>query len=405
MKTIVLFTNTYPYSKTSEYTFIEPELQILSKYYKIILLPLYKETDVPRKLINNLNNISVEDVEFNKYNEFFNIIKLNSLFIKELGRIKNLKHLKDLTFRYIKMKWIEKFIKTKLEKDVWSNEYIYYTYWFDFATTALINIKKEFDLKVITRAHRYDLYEERRNGYIPFRERDVRKIDKIVTISQQGYNYLKNKYKIDNILNSYLGIENRNITNPVNSSEKIKFVSCALISPVKRIDLTMKYLSKVSTELNIEIEWHHIGSGKSEKDLKKMSKKFAHKLFDIKFVGYLENEEIFRYYMNNSFDYFVTLSASEGLPVSLMEACSVGLPIIATNVGGINEIVQEKKNGFLLSSNPSYEEFKNKVIEAIGYKQNKHLYNELRTNSKEIFLQNFEANKNYEKFAEILNGL
>lgn len=405
MKTIVLFTNSYPYSKKGEYTFIEPELKVLSKYFNIIIVPLSKETNIPRQLVNNLNNVSVEDVEFNKYKEVFNILKSNVLFIKELYQINNKKHLKDLIIRYIKMKWIENFIKGKLERGEWSNEYIYYTYWFDFTTTALINLKDKFNLKLITRTHRYDLYEERRNGYIPFRKRDVKKINKIVTISMQGFNYLKSKYQIDNVLNSYLGIEDYGIINSLNTSNTIKIVSCALMSPVKRIDLIMEYLSKISNDLVINIEWYHIGNGILENDLKLLTKKLEHKLFKINFIGYLDNKKIFEFYKNNSFDYFITLSASEGLPVSLMESCSVGLPIIATNVGGNSEIVYENKNGFLLSANPTYNEFKEKFIKAIEYKNDLKKFKKLKNNARNIYLEKFNAKVNYEKFVEIIKKL
>ena len=45
------------------------------------------------------------------------------------------------------------------------------------------------------------------------------------------------------------------------------------------------------------------------------------------------------YYKNNIIDIFINLSASEGIPVSIMDAISFGIPCIATNVGGTGEIV------------------------------------------------------------------
>ncbi len=406
MKTIVLFTNSYPFSSRGEYTFIEPELEILNKYFKIIMVPLRKETITPRKLIKDLNNVSVEEVEFNKYKELVNLFKIDSFFVRDFKKIRKINHLKDLIIKHITLKWIEKIIQEKIEKKEWKEEFIYYTYWFDFATTALLRLKSKYNLKVITRVHRYDLYEIRREDYIPFRETDVKKIDYIVTISMQGYNYLKHRYFLNNLYNCYLGINDFHIDNPINANnEVIKIVSCALMSPLKRIDMIMKYLSKVSKDLNIQIIWNHIGDGVLKETLVEQKKELQHNLFDINFVGYLENQDIFEYYKNNSFDYFITLSESEGLPVSLMEATSVSLPIIATNVGGINEIVFDKKNGFLLSENPSYDEFKNKFIEAIIFKVNDKKYISLKKKSKNIFLEKFKAENNHKKFADFLEKL
>ncbi len=47
-------------------------------------------------------------------------------------------------------------------------------------------------------------------------------------------------------------------------------------------------------------------------------------------------------------DIFVLPSFSEAMPLSLLEAISSGLPVIATNVGGIPEIIEHKKSGFII---------------------------------------------------------
>lgn len=47
-------------------------------------------------------------------------------------------------------------------------------------------------------------------------------------------------------------------------------------------------------------------------------------------------------------DIFVNPSYSEGLPTSVMEAASVGLPIIATDVGGTREIIRNMESGILI---------------------------------------------------------
>jgi glycosyltransferase involved in cell wall biosynthesis len=49
-------------------------------------------------------------------------------------------------------------------------------------------------------------------------------------------------------------------------------------------------------------------------------------------------------------DVFCLSSIYEGLPISILEAISIGLPIISTNVGGIPDIVKDSENGFLVNS-------------------------------------------------------
>jgi glycosyltransferase involved in cell wall biosynthesis len=53
------------------------------------------------------------------------------------------------------------------------------------------------------------------------------------------------------------------------------------------------------------------------------------------------------FYRKNHVDLFINVSETEGIPVSIMEAMSFGIPCIATNVGGVNEIVNNT-NGFLV---------------------------------------------------------
>ncbi|MFH1776261.1 MAG: glycosyltransferase [Candidatus Omnitrophota bacterium] len=88
-----------------------------------------------------------------------------------------------------------------------------------------------------------------------------------------------------------------------------------------------------------------IGHGKLENKLKNMVK--GYELSDrISFVGSIENTAL-PIWMNAA-DLFCLPSLSEGWPNVLMEALACGVPIVASNVGGIPEIVNDKKYGFLV---------------------------------------------------------
>ncbi|WP_447964963.1 glycosyltransferase [Nitrospira sp. Ecomares 2.1] len=64
----------------------------------------------------------------------------------------------------------------------------------------------------------------------------------------------------------------------------------------------------------------------------------------VEFMGYQENVEIFL----STFDFFVLPSLTEGIPLSLLEAMANGLPVVATNVGGIPEIIVHQESGLLI---------------------------------------------------------
>lgn len=69
----------------------------------------------------------------------------------------------------------------------------------------------------------------------------------------------------------------------------------------------------------------------------------------IKLLGYVNGS---RDYLL-AFDLFTLPSKKEGLPYAILEAASAGLPVIASNTGGIPEVIEHEKNGLLIDPNHS----------------------------------------------------
>jgi glycosyltransferase involved in cell wall biosynthesis len=64
----------------------------------------------------------------------------------------------------------------------------------------------------------------------------------------------------------------------------------------------------------------------------------------VKYAGF--QDDVVPYY--SAADIFVLPSYHEGLPLALLEAMSTGLPVIASRVGGMSEIIEDGVNGILL---------------------------------------------------------
>jgi len=79
------------------------------------------------------------------------------------------------------------------------------------------------------------------------------------------------------------------------------------------------------------------------------------------FLGHQTREEIDRTFLNC--DIMILPSLSEGVPKVLLEAMTKGLPVVATSVGGIPDIIENMKNGVLVPSK-SHEEI-TKAVELI----------------------------------------
>jgi len=68
----------------------------------------------------------------------------------------------------------------------------------------------------------------------------------------------------------------------------------------------------------------------------------------VKIMGWISGEKKDEVLRNS--DIFILPSYSEGLPMSILEAMAVGLPVISTPVGGIPEAVEDGINGFLVKA-------------------------------------------------------
>ena len=112
----------------------------------------------------------------------------------------------------------------------------------------------------------------------------------------------------------------------------IKFVMVARFEVPKRQDLVIKALSKSNLK-NVLITF--IGDGPNLDHCKLLSKSLKVDN-QIEYLGFVDPNEIKNHLQKHHI--FLLITDREALPLTILEAMSVGLPIIASNVGGISEI-------------------------------------------------------------------
>jgi len=160
-------------------------------------------------------------------------------------------------------------------------------------------------------------------------------LDKVVAVSNDGARHLQKGYGMypGKISRSYLAVEPMK-ENDMPLADSFTLVSCSTFYSYKRIPFLIETLSRCKET----IHWVHIGDLGDEKEKSVQLLKTLPANVTYSWKGFLSKTRIKEFYNATPVNLFINVSSSEGLPVTLMEAISCGIPIMATHVGGVAEI-------------------------------------------------------------------
>lgn len=400
-KTLILLCDSYPLS-AGEF-FIDDEMRVLSPLcQEIIVITQSKSSNIllDRYIPENMRveTYSVSLTKIQKIKGFFNILR--PFFIREIlwciSRYPVSQWLSIFKIQYIdaiKAKQISSYLQKYVQEQT-----IFYSYWHDYKALALALMKnKNKKLKCIARAHGWDVFAERQNpAYLPFKCFIIAQLNQTFSISQAGKSeFLKYGNFQNKITVSRLGKINNRKPLLSKSNTETCIVSCSNIIPLKRINKIVDVIDN----LNINnLTWIHFGDGCMRNEIEKYA---TDKLKNVhfEFRGVIPNNEILDFYAQNYVNLFINLSESEGIPVSIMEALSAGIPVLATNVGGTSEIVNNK-NGFLVNKDFSIEDVVTIIQNYLSLSDKSK--NKYREEAYRFWLHNYEARRNYSEFYQQL---
>lgn len=404
MMKVFLFTNNYPYANSE--TFLENEISFLSNSYdQVVIIPLEKKEG--GRTVSQNTEVWPPILTFNMKDKLRLLIKgvfnLSSLsvgikeFIGARVYVSKEKRWKFFTFFFLframnSNKELLRNLKDNIEPDD-----ILYFYWGDKSVMLLPAIKSFCQNKTFVRFHGSDLYENIGAGLIPFRKYILKFIDVALFISDNGKRYFIENYGesvISQLTVSRLGVFYRGI-NPVDKEDFFHIVSCSNMVPLKRLNLIVAALRLIDKR----IRWTHIGSGP---EMKSISDSVRELPFNINVIltGAKSNKEVIDFYQHNHIDLFVNVSETEGVPVSIMEALSCGIPVLATNVGGTGEIV-DNNVGELVDKSISAAELARKILRFYN-SDDLSMY---RNKATERWKQLCDAEKNYYELCQILKNI
>lgn len=415
-KTLILITNHFPYGLAE--SFLEHEIDYLKKGFDQVIILC---RDVTSEAVRNVNFDCII-YRVDPQSSFSEKLLTLGLCIKhskklwtylkeEFDALRSNKKsvtwkifqvmIHDLTKAITTSHHLEKIIqKHVVQGKVWL-----YSYWLTSSAlaTTFVKAKPTIVLRKFSRVHGGDVYEYRNSlHYLSFRYTLFKHLDHIYSISKSGQDHLEKTIRSsvrNKISVSRLGVPGIGFA-PEKNERTFLLVSCSFLLPVKQVKLIIESIALVE---NFNLNWIHIGDGPLRTELEAMAslKLGAKKNIQYQFMGSVSNVALLQFYAAKFVDLFVNTSASEGIPVTMMEAQAHGIPILALDVGGVKEIVSAN-SGKLLPANASAEIIAEAIEEIQTLDGN--AYHMMRKNAFQSWQSHYNADQNFSTFvAEILN--
>lgn len=406
---LLVLTASYPFSVATERTFLEPEIRrYQGRFSRIVLVP--QDTRGDRAPIPPGIEVDTSLAEELKAMQRLPLLVKGLLsrgFLRELWKYPWLIRTPVAVLRIaINRGRIERMVAWfKLFQLTANTEraFVIYSFWLDSAVLAAGLFRERGGrAMVVARAHGGDLYAERHSpAHIPFQGEAISLLDLVAPDSKTGADYLQKKYpkhahKIEAAL---LGTDEPGFRSATSTDGVLRLVSCAFLVEVKRIDLLVKGIAELAKRnSDRRIEWVHFGGGPLMSSISSLADAVLPHNVHAVFKGNVETRAIYDWYREHPIDVFINVSRSEGTPVSIIEAISCSIPVIATSVGGNQEIVNDSL-GKLISADPTVQEIA-MAIESVCLQYHK---NELlKQASYAQWSENYSAEKNFSAFGTIL---
>lgn len=361
VNSLVLICNHFPFGKGE--TFFDAEFTFLQEHFDSIVLVSKNTKDEQRVPVNEkvqLYRYRVQSTFSEKLALMFHLLTkplFFRLFRKEISyfnRYFSGKYNRKRSYVKIFHDLVKAFQFSRyLDKLPIKPNSIYYSYWLNSSAIGLC-LRKETRGKgcYIARGHGSDVFFDAFNAYLPYRSCLSKSLDGLFLISEAGKTFMAKlpETNMERIHVSRIGAI-KLFENEYRQFESLyTLVSCSNLVELKRVD---KIINVISQLKRVKVKWVHFGDGVEMEKLKHLAEeKLKH--VEYSFNGHVKNNDIQAFYAQHQVDLFLNLSASEGIPVSIMEAAAYGIPTLAGRVGGIPELVNNS-NGILVEVDESDE--------------------------------------------------
>jgi colanic acid/amylovoran biosynthesis glycosyltransferase len=285
-------------------------------------------------------------------------------------------------------------------------DFIWYSYWCDEAAYLLAKWREGNRISfAFSRTHGFDIYPSRHPfSYLPYRQFIADHLNVVMCISNHGASLLQERHATasSKFQVAHLGVENLPRM-PMEKRKPLKILSLSNIVPIKNLEAIIQGLSAWNGH---QIHWHHMGGGGMDEYesgiIRLANEKLGNKgNIDFTFHGFIPPSMVLGKIRELKPHVLVNSSHFEGIPVSMMEVASLGIPIIGPHICGVPEIVMREENGFTFHPIDAEHllECITRFVELTDVE-----FEEMCRISQEIQRQQFSASVNYKVLAEFIEA-
>lgn len=283
-------------------------------------------------------------------------------------------------------------------------EALVYSYWNGAPAYAGALLKRRGRVsRVVSRTHGSDLYEGASPvRWLPLKRQFVGDFDHVWAVSEDGSAAFVESFGVDptRVSVARLGIGLPAQAAPHRHVRVLRVVTISSCTPVKQLPLLVGALRHFALEHpERQVRWTHLGGGPELDALTDEAERSLGPLTNLDYVleGQVDHARVHEVLSVEEFDVVVNVSRSEGVPVSLMEAMSYGVPAIAPDVGGVSELVGADR-GWLLSAPVSIVG----VVSALEAAWETRHDEGRRVRAREFVATHFDGDRNHARFGTAL---
>ena len=383
MKKICIVTMT----STDGSTFAINDINEISKHYnEVFLFPLKKDLIFKRKPIynrnvkvirKNVNKIDVKSDFFYLLITFFSIFKI--ILLSRDSWVEKIKQLILLPKSILISNYINKLSPENV-----------HLFWGHYPSLVILGLNKNLNSKISIFMGAYDLRKKLDISRIAANKSEI-----IFTHVKKNINLIGkligNKNKIQCIYRGVKFDEFKNIN--LEDKKKLSFCTIGLLEKHKNINQIIRSFSVIKKRYK-DATLTIIGHGSLENKLKKQVKNLN--LIDsVSFTGWISRAQISNILKLSQF--YLHFSIIEALPNSIKEAMYSKCYCLSSNTFGIEEIIEDKKNGFIINPEDNKE-----MLKTIEFCLNSDTKSEILNNAQLKIIKKFDLTKNIKSFCDTI---